>query len=138
MTIDRWSIPASYSELSYLQIRLCCTRQLCIWLRLAGWQPCWGKACHLALHILSHSSEYENTYLRNDAYFEKINVPDGIRPRPIGVEIQCSEPQSRLPNAVCQRLYLYDTLCRIAVVFIEAMHRVICQPDIPTMADNLE
>ena len=33
-----------------------------------------------------------------------------------------TEPKSRLHDAVCQRLYLYDTLYRIAVLFIEATH----------------
>ena len=35
-----------------------------------------------------------------------------------------------------ERLYFSDTLYRIAVTFIEATHHVICQPDLPTTADN--
>ena len=47
-----------------------------------------------------------------------------------------TEPKSRLPDAVCQRLYLYhDALYRKAVLFIVAMHYVICQPDVPMPAD---
>ena len=37
-----------------------------------------------------------------------------------------TEPNSRLPEGVCQKLFLYDTLYRIAVLFIEATHHVIC------------
>ena len=47
-----------------------------------------------------------------------------------------TEPKSRLSDAECQRMYLYDTLYRIAVLFIEATHHVICQPDLPN--NNLE
>ena len=36
--------------------------------------------------------------------------------------------KSQLPDAVCQKLYLYDTLYGIAVLFIEATHLVIFQP----------
>ena len=49
-----------------------------------------------------------------------------------------TEPKSRLPDAICPRLYLYDTLHRIPVLLIEATHHVICQPDLPITADNLE
>ena len=34
------------------------------------------------------------------------------------------------------RLYLSDILYRIAVLFLEVTHHLICQPDCPTMADN--
>ena len=56
---------------------------------------------------------------------KKSHVPDGIRTRTAGVaksNALTTEPKSRLPDAVCQRLYLYDTLYRIAVLFIEATH----------------
>ena len=67
---------------------------------------------------------------------KKSHTPDGIRTRTANAPT--TEPKSRLPDAVCQRLYLYDTMYRIAVLFIETMHHVICQPDLPTTADNLE
>ena len=71
---------------------------------------------------------------------EKSHVPDGIRTPIAGVEINAltTEPKSRLFYAVCQRLYLHDTLYRIAVLFIDAKHHVICQSNLPNTAYNLE
>ena len=52
-----------------------------------------------------------------------------------------SEPKSRLPDAVCRRLYLYD-MYRIPMLFIEATHHTmmmaICQSDPQTTADNVK
>ena len=51
------------------------------------------------------------------------------------------EPRSpgKKSNALTtQRLYSSDILFRVGVLFIEATHHVICHPDLPTTADNLE
>ena len=61
-----------------------------------------------------------------------------LKKNPTSLVALTTEPKRRLSDAVCQRSYLYDTLYRIAVLFIEATHHVICQPDLPTTADNLE
>ena len=55
----------------------------------------------------------------------------GFEPRTPGQKSNAltTEPKSPLPDAVCQRLYISDTVYRIAVLFIEAKHHVICQPD---------
>ena len=55
----------------------------------------------------------------------------GLEPGPPGKKSNAltTEPKSGLPDAVCQKLYLYDTLYRIAVLLIEAMHHVICQTE---------
>ena len=55
-----------------------------------------------------------------------------------GFKSNATEPKSRVPDAVCRRLYLSDTFYRIAVLFIDAMQHEICQPDLTTTADNLE
>ena len=61
----------------------------------------------------------------------------GYKPQSPGKKFNAltTEPKSRLPDAVCQRLYLYDTLYRIAMLLIEATHHMICLPDRPTTAD---
>ena len=46
----------------------------------------------------------------------------GFEPRP--PEYTSNALESRLPDAVCQRLYLYYTLYRIAVLFIETTHHI--------------
>ena len=63
--------------------------------------------------------------------FEKKNPTSltGFKPGSPG---QTTEPKSRLPEVVSRRLFLYDTLYRIAVLFIDATHHVIRQPDLPT------
>ena len=68
-------------------------------------------------------------------YDTNVNVEPG--PSEYKSNALTTERKSRLSDAVCHRLHIYDILYRIAVLFIEATHHVICQPDLPSRMNEL-